>query len=151
MLKSQCFISSSHGALAWKSGLNLSLPDSIQQPVCRCLKWILRPRCSLLSHPLQKATWEMQTSIDKRNTVICQGGLLGGRTGVQSVNTCSADVKNSKGLPRCLLYLRWAASSQPSYRWASKLQSPTQLMAVTPQSPVSLQYREAVFLLSGSD
>ena len=87
---------------------------------------------------LQAAIWEIWTSVDKKTTVICQGGLLGVRTGVQSVNTSSADVKNSKSLPRCLQYLRWAAPSQPSYRWASKLQSPTQLTAAMPQSPMHL-------------
>lgn len=51
---------------------------------------------------LQKATWEMQTSIAKRNTVISQGGLLGVRTGVQSVHIYSVDAKNSKSLPICL-------------------------------------------------
>lgn len=86
----------------------------------------------------EKATWEIQTSVDKRNAVICQGGLSSVRTGVQSVNICCADVKNSKSLPKCLWYLRWATSSQSSYRWASKLQSPTQLTAATPQSPMHL-------------
>lgn len=77
-------------------------------------------------------------NVDKRKTVICQGGLLGVRIGVHSVNTCSVDVENSKRLPKCLQYLRWATSSQPSYRWASKLQSPTQLTGAMPESPVHL-------------
>lgn len=54
----------------------------------------------------QKATWDLQTSTDKRNHVICQGELLGVGTGVQSVNDCSGDVKSSESLSRYPWYLR---------------------------------------------
>lgn len=37
----------------------------------------------------QKAPWDLQMTIDKRNHVICQGELLGVGTRVQSVNDCS--------------------------------------------------------------
>lgn len=43
----------------------------------------------------QRATWKIQPSTDKRNNVICQGELLGVGTGIQNVNNCSGDVKNS--------------------------------------------------------
>jgi len=99
-----------------KLGLNLSFPDSILQSADRCLKWIHRPH--FLS--LQKAVWEIQTSIDEGNTVIYQGGLLNVRTEVQSANTCFTNVKNSKNLPRYLpplkKYQRGASFSLSSDR-----------------------------------
>lgn len=86
----------------------------------------------------QKATWENTDKHRQKKLYHLSTWTTRCENRVQSVNTCFADVKNNKSLPRCLQYLRCAASSQPSYRWASKLQSPTQLMAAMPQSPVRL-------------